>query len=157
MAAAIGLGLLLVLGRALKGGGDDPDPARQRPGFLDAEELPVPAPPRVPGVPAPGRRALVFFTRHPSILCRELARTTLDEKADLIVVAFGGACPEARAIIADDTGQKARAYGMPRPANGGYPVGYVVVDGHGMIRYRTLDPGVARHLPEVATMVKATE
>ena len=63
LAAAVGLGLLLGLARAAEGPLDDPDPAWQRPGFLDAGDLPAPAPRVAPGVPAPGRPTVVFFER----------------------------------------------------------------------------------------------
>jgi len=35
-------------------------------------------------------------------------------------------------------------------------MGYAVVDAHGLIRYRTLDPAVADELDEVKTIVGAT-
>ena len=156
MSAALGLGLLLVAGEASRGPRDDPDPARQRPGFLDAGELPAPAPPLTHRVSSLVGPAVVFFTEDPANLCRELAKSRLEEKADLILVVRVGreACPYVQ--VSDADGQVARAYDMPRPSKGGFPVGYAVVDNKGMIRYRTLDPRAGHHLPEVRTIVEAT-
>jgi hypothetical protein len=157
MTAALGLGVLLVAGEASREPRDDPDPVWQRPGFLDAGELPVPAPPLAPGVPPIGRPAVVFFTRDPANLCQALAKSRLAEKADLILVGLGAdGCPHVRSVVDDDDGHAARSYGMRSPEDGRYPVGYVVVDSKRAIRYRTLDPGVGQHLPEVGTMVEAT-
>ena len=55
----------------------------------------------------------------------------------------------------DPDGSVAEAYGMRSPRGGGPPVGYALVDAHGAIRYRTLDPDVADQLGEVGTMVGA--
>lgn len=146
--------------RAGQMGGDDPDPARQRPGLLDTGGLPVPSP-RVDGVPRPGRAAVVFFAGSPEVsadLCRAVP-ASISARADVVVVAgVGGAppCP-AGAAVADPDGRVARAVGLPQPRDRGAPTGYAVIDGRGRLRYRTLDPTLpgAAALREVETMLGA--
>lgn len=154
------LGLCLALARAAEGPLDDPDPAWQRPGLLDVGELPAPAPTVVPGVPAPGRPAVVFFVRPRGVdkLCAVLGESRLARRTATAVVVAGrqsSGCQAAGAVVADPVGDVAEAYGMRRPRDGGPPVGYAVVDAAGDIRYRTLDPAVADRLDEVSTMVAA--
>ena len=158
--AAVALGLLLALARSAEGPLDDPDQAWQRPGFLDAGELPAPAPTMAPGVPPPGRPTVVFFVRSDGLgeLCRALGQSSLAEKAATAVVVAGapsGHCAGAGTVVGDPDGAVAEAYGMRRPRRGGPPVGYAVVDAARAIRYRTLDPEVADQLDEVGTIVAA--
>ena len=160
LAAAVVFGALLLVARAARTGGDDPDQARQRPGFLDAGALPVPAP-TVAGIPRPGRRAVVFFAREDdaSELCQELARRrSLVGGADVAVVVAGVPPPACSGgqVVADASGAIARAYALPVPRDGGPPTGYAVIDSDGAVRYRTLDPEVTDQLSEVATIVGAT-
>lgn len=160
LASAVVFGALLLVARAARTGGDDPDQARQRPGFLDAGALPVPAP-SVAGIPRLGRRAVVFFAREgeASELCQELAgRGSIVARADVAVVVAGGSPPACSVgqAVADASGAIARAYGLPVPRDGGPPTGYAVIDSDGAIRYRTLDPEVTHQLREVATIMGAT-
>lgn len=154
------LGVLLVAAGRAANPLDDPDPARQRPGFLDAVGQPTPAPQVTPALPSPGRRAVVFFVR-PGIaagLCRAIAiDASLGRRADLAVVSSGptSACGGVPMVI-DGAGRLAAAFAMRRPRDSGAPVGYAVIDRAGRIRYRTLDPTVADGLREVETMVRAT-
>ncbi|MGH2684576.1 MAG: hypothetical protein ACRDJP_03810 [Actinomycetota bacterium] len=157
--AAVGLGALLVMARAAESPLDDPDPARQRPGLLDVDALPLPAPEVAPGIPAPGRRAVVFFERPDRVaaLCRSLGRTTIPKEAVVVVVVSERTAkdcgPGVRTI--SDTGGLGRAFGLPSPRDGGPPVGYAVVDAGGRIRYRTLDPSQTEELQEVVTILEA--
>ena len=157
VALAVLLGALLAVARASESGLDDPDPAWQRPGFLDAGALPVPAPRLSGELPRPGRRAVAFFARPDGVarLCRALAGGDLAERADLAIVVSGPGRCGGVATVEDASGSLARAYGMRRPRDGGPPVGYAVVDRRGQIRYRTLDPSGAAGLGEVQTMVAA--
>lgn len=161
LAAAIGLGLLLLVARVAREPLDDPDPAWQRPGFLDAGDLPVPAPPVAPGIPARARPTVVFFVRAAGFpeLCRVLASGPLPREAAATAVVVSGSaspgCEGADALVSDPDGALAAAYGMRSPRGGGPPVGYAVVDRAGAVRYRTLDPAVADELSEVRTMVDA--
>ncbi len=160
LVAAVGLGLLLVVARLARDPLDDRDPAWQRPGFLDAGELPVPAPQVAPGVPADGRPTVVIFERADRLaeLCRALKGAALPGRpatAVVVVDATTGRCDGAGTVVGDPQRELAQAYGLRPTRGGGPPVGYAVVDGGGAIRYRTLDPAVADQLAEVATMVAA--
>ena len=159
LVVAVGSGVLLTIARASTGPLDDPDPAHQRPGLLDLGELPAPAPPVSDEVPSQGREAAVFFVRPAELqaLCRGLADTDLAGEPDLAVVVDGpiAPCSAEVAVVADPQGRLADAYGLRPPADGGAPVGYVVVDEAGRIRYRTLDPKVADLLGEVDTILRA--
>ncbi len=140
---------------------DDPDLAFQRPGFLDAHHAPAPAPPVAPGVPTPGTRVVVFFTRpeHLPELMSKLARasslTGLVQSVVVVSGAASGGVVSGVPVVTDPDGRLAAAFMLDRPRDGGPPVGYAVVDSHGQIRYRTLDPGMADRLDEVETMVRA--
>ena len=138
---------------------DDPDPARQRPGFLDAVGHPTLAPELAPNVPRSGHLTVAFFTRRDDAasVCRQVGNDRrLRSKATLAVVApVPVRCPPAVTAPADTDGSLARAFGMRRPRDGGYPVGYAVIDTAGRIRYRTLDPNLTADLKEVATILRA--
>lgn len=160
LAVVATLGALLLIAEHARSPLDDPDPARQRPGFLDPFGHPTFAPPLLPGFPTPGRRAVVFFVA-PGLaapLCKAVESDhSLERRADVAIVFSGESegCRRARAVT-DADGALVRAFAMPRPRDGGPPVGYAVVDGAGRIRYRTLDPTVVDHLGEVETIVRAT-
>lgn len=139
---------------------DDPDPARQRPGILDFGSLPERAPPLTPALPVDGRRTVVFFERtaaHAAQLCAA-ASAFEGQNVDMVVVAPDRApatCSAPLVVVRDD-GDLARRYGLPRPRDGGLPVGYAIVDSAGWIRYRTLDPAVLDELYEVSVMLSDT-
>jgi len=156
VAAAVGLGLLLAVASA-RGPLDDPDPARQRPGFLDSGGATAPA--VAAGVLLPGRRGVVFFVRPGQIgpLCQALPASGLRSKASLAVAVSSPAdCPGQTTLVVDNGGL-ARRFGMPTPVDGGPPVGYALIDSAGRIRYRTLDPRGAGGLDEVATLLADVE
>ncbi|MFP5319169.1 MAG: hypothetical protein ACLGI2_12875 [Acidimicrobiia bacterium] len=157
LGVAVLFGALLGVARAARTGLDDPDPAWQRPGFLDAGPLPQPAPRVTQDLPRRGRPAVVFFVRPAGVaeLCHSLATHRLGQSADLVIAVSGtGRCPGATALE-DPSGALARAYGLRDPRDGATPVGYAVVDGQGRIRYRTLDPTMAEELDEVDTVLGA--
>lgn len=160
LAAVVGLGLLLAVSRGTRTGGDDPDPARQRPGILDLGELPVPAPRLAPGVPAQGMPTVVFFAapRHLAALCAALHRppARLGEAQLVVVTPPGrGPCAPGVTVLDVDLAAAARSFGLPAPRHGRLPTGYAVVDATGRTRYRTLDPRLDELLDEVATMLRA--
>jgi hypothetical protein len=157
--AALGFAVLLVAADHARGQLDDPDPARQRPGVVDTGALPAPAPELVDGIPTTGRRAVVFFERPGGLerLCRALAGSTLGQQADVVVVvsAQGAPCEGRTGLVVDPAASYARRVGLDVPRDGGPPVGYAVVDSRRRIRYRTLDPHMAKGLGEVATILAA--
>lgn len=156
---AVVFGAMLVVARAAEGPLDDPDPALQRPGFLDVGALPQPAPPVTEDVPRAGRPAVVFFTRPDRLpgLCHALSGHRLEEQADVVVVVAGngGKCATGGATVTDESGRLAGRYGLRHPNDAGAPIGYAVVDEQRQIRYRTLDPAVQDELDEVETILKA--
>ncbi len=160
LTSAVLLGGLLALSALARGPLDDPDPARQRPGLLDLGALPSPAPRVSVEVPAPGLAALVLFERMDRLagLCEALGHHRFAGGAVVVVVVPGpgGACASGIAVVGDPAGALAAQFGLDRTRDGGAPVGYAVVDGHGDIRYRPLDPSVATQLGEIDTILRAT-
>ncbi len=155
---ALVTGALLFVAQASEGPLDDRDPAEQRPGYLDAGQLPQRAPPLPRELGRFRRRTVVFFERPDGLadLCESLRDDDLEQDAAIAVLVSGRAAPCRGVPTAVDRAVAyAAAIGMRRPRDGGPPVGYAVVDAHGQVRYRTLDPGVADRLDEVTTIVKA--
>ena len=150
------LGGIVLAARGLRTPGDDPDPARQRPGILDLGPLPEPAP-AVAGLELPGgRRAVVFFAApdREQELCGALAASELAaDEAVFVVKATPGSCAPGVRVVAADVARAADAFGLPSPRTASVATGYAVVDSSGRIRYRTLDPVAPALLDEVATMV----
>ena len=141
----------------------DPDPAYQRPGFLDV----IPAYAAAPlgmNLPAPHTRSVVFFTRpqFESDLVGALTDdATLQSAAHLVVVVCGPAVRAAAAVsasiavVTEGAGCPAAAlYRMRTPRDGGAPVGYAIVDSAGVVHYSTLDPDVVNLLGEVEVMTR---
>ena len=56
-------------------------------------------------------------------------------------------------MLADRDEAIARAFKLRKPVDGGYPVGYVLVDSLGFIRFRTLDPRYERRAWEVKLLL----
>jgi len=99
----------------------------------------------------------MFFIRPDGVagLCESLSDADLSSRADLVVVVSGAGNCGSVSTVNDPTARLAAAHGLRRPKAGGPPVGYAIVDSRGQIRYRTLDPGVAAELGEVATILRA--
>ncbi len=155
--AVLGAGLLTV--HLNMSGLDDPDPAHQRPGFLDANP-PRATAPAVPGLGRPGTRTVVFFTRADRMPRLQQALAGPDGRAlhrvAHVVVVQDTAGPTSGGAIPDPQDVLSRSYQMRRPRDHGAPVGYAVVGPDGTIRYRTEDPEQGQHLSEALTMVEAT-
>jgi alkyl hydroperoxide reductase subunit AhpC len=62
---------------------------------------------------------------------------------------------ERVAVVVDEAGTVARAVGMPEPRDGGFPVGYAVIDSQADVRYATLDPRYLEHGFELDTVTAA--
>ncbi len=157
LGSAILLGALLVFAQIARSSLDDPDPARQRPGFVDPSPLPQPAPMIDADRPRPGREMVAFFVRPGDVdpLCRILRSENLERRADIVIVVAGTGTCDAALIVDDRPARLARTYGLPAPREGGARVGYAIIDGEGNIRYRTLDPVIAGDLSEVDTILEA--
>ena len=138
---------------------DDPNPAHQRPGYLDANGHRTPAPP-VTGLGPSGTRTVVFFTRTDRLARLRTALAGPDGQAlrrtARVVVVQDTRGTAQTGVVNDPTDRLSHAYDLRRPRDGGAPVGYAVVGPDGTVRYRTLDPGVEQHLSEALTMATAT-
>ncbi len=157
LAIAALLGALLGLAEFARPGLDDADPARQRPGFLDAGSLPQPAPTVAADRPRPRHRLVVFFVRSGDVdsVCTSISADHLVRRADLVMAVAGAGRCDAVTTVADPQSQFARAYGLSEPRSGETPVGYAVVDRESQIRYRTLDPAVRDNMTEIDTVLRA--
>ena len=60
-------------------------------------------------------------------------------------------------VVSGDGQRVADAVGMPTPLDGGYPIGYALIDARARVRYTTLDPAYLSHAFEVATMTEAVQ
>ena len=158
LTVAIVMGVLLGLAEWRRNALNDPDPAWQRTGILlsaQTNETPADLKPR------PGHRAIIFFARTliDRYLFHDLAdQSDLMEAADLIVGTPDGSRPiienGIQRFVMDPDGSLARAVGLHRPMDDGPPVGYVLVDSHGSIRYRTLDSGFGQRAWEMKLLLR---
>lgn len=123
-----------VLTRGVVSGLDDPDPARQRSGVVTGAAS-------APLGPAELRQRLpdggvVFLERDDRAgpLCEALQASALDWRA--VIVTTGDPPPACAsvAIAGVAASNAARAVRLPRPRDGGAPVGYVILDEAGRIR-----------------------
>lgn len=158
MLAVAFFGGLLALAQAAEEPLDDPDPAFQRPGFLDVGDLPEPAPELRSDIALTGMPTVVLFERADRVarLCRALDDHTFASDARAVVITptepTGDSCADQTVVV---DAALADEFGLRNPRAGGPPVGYAVVDRDGRIRYRTLDPAVATLLDEIDTIIGA--
>ena len=140
---------------------DDPKPAQQRAGYLDAVGERDTAPLVTISRPARGKVTVIFFVRSAQqrpLLSGLSKPAALPTNVDAFVVGGRPDLAESRfASVSDVDAALARGYAMPVPRDGGYPVGYAIVGPDSTIRYRTLDPDVAGRLDEVRTIVAALQ
>ncbi len=161
LAVAGGMGGLLGLAEHARHPLNDPDLSQQRTGILmpAGEE-------RAPSI-QPGwgtrRGTIILFARtlKGRHLFRDLAdQSDLTSAADLIVVTHDESRPVIETgihtFLTDHDESIARAFGLRRPIDGGYPVGYVIVDAQGFIRFRTLDAGFDRRAWEMKLLLSGT-
>lgn len=137
---------------------NDPDQAHQRTGVL----IPTgqePAP-RIPPPNIAGRPVLIIFDRTLAgkHLFHDLAdRSDLTRNTELLVVTSDGSRPVIETgidhMLADQDQSIARAFDLRKPVDGGYPVGYVLLDASGFIRFRTLDPGYDKRAWEILLLL----
>lgn len=132
LACAVLFGGLLAWAESSRNPKDDPDPARQRGVYLHS---PRPAPSVIPGFPRQGKRLAVIFVRsaREQMLFHDLAlQSDITSLGDLVIVTADGSVPDVRqgleAVVADRAGAIVKAYRLERPRDGGYPVGYALVD-----------------------------
>lgn len=133
VAVAIGAGLLLE--NAVRSGEDGANPIRERVGFTFDEGFAVPT---LPGV-VEGKRTAVLFVRpqRAAAACRWAAGSPFTGVTMVMVAPERVACPGV-SVSLDGDGRLARAFQMRRSEDGGYPVGFAVLDSDGGLRYNTL-------------------
>ena len=151
------MGVALAVAEHRRNALNDPDQAWERTGLL----LPAKTyqAPNLGG--APGRPVVVFFARSLSdgYLFHDLAdQSDLASMAALVVVTPDGSRPlietGIKDIATDADGSLATAVGLHRPIDGGYPVGYALIDSDGYLRFRTLDPGFEQRAWEIKLLLK---
>jgi hypothetical protein len=100
---------------------------------------------------------VVLFVREPpqpDALAQWLA--AVPDGADVRVVVPEPTTAELPArVVVDPFNKLADVVDMPRPVDGGRPVGYAVVDSDRVVRYATLDPSYLTNSFEVTTIVGA--
>lgn len=152
------MGVLLGFAETWRSPLNDPDQAWQRTGvLLPAQTYPAPT---AEIEPRPRHRVIIFFARSLTdrYLFHDLAdQSDLASTTDLIVVTPDGSRPiiqnGIRSFVTDIEGSLANAVGLHRPIDRGHPVGYVLVDSQGYIRFRTLDPGFGQHAWEIKLLL----
>ena len=157
LAVALSMGVALAVVEHQRNPLNDPDQAWERTGLLlPAKTYQAPS----LGV-APGRPVVVFFARSLSdrYLFHDLAdQSDLASMATLVVVTPDGSRPlietGIKDIATDADGSLATAAGLHRPIDGGYPMGYALIDSDGYLRFRTLDPGFEQRAWEINLLLK---
>ncbi|HSF67686.1 MAG TPA: hypothetical protein VLA67_09695 [Nitrospiraceae bacterium] len=157
LAVALSMGVALAVAEHRRNALNDPDQAWERTGLLlPAKTYQAPS----LGV-APGRPVVVFFARSLSdgYLFHDLAdQSDLASMSALVVVTPDGSRPVIQTgiqrFVSDGDGSLAAAAGLHRPIDGGYPVGYALIDSDGYLRFRTLDPGFGQRAWEIKLLLK---
>ncbi len=156
--AAVVLGGLQAIAVASYSKQDDPDQAAQRPGFISNQSEHAPP---IEGVSYSKRPTVIIFDRMAmaSSIFHDLAdQAIISERANLVLITNRNMKPKilngTTVVATDSSGALATSFQLNKPSDGGYPIGYVIVDSHGFIRYRTLDPEYAHHGDEIEIILK---
>lgn len=156
----IALALLVLGGVPGPGPLDHADKAEQRTGILiPASEAVNVTELDLPGDPVGDDRTLVVFDRaapDPDRF-REWGQALPRGTETVIVLPASAAAHLPAKVVTHDPERMAAALRMDTPQDGGFPIGYAIVDSAGLLRYQTLDPGYLAHPSEVATMVGAVQ
>jgi hypothetical protein len=111
-----------------------------------------------------GRPVVIIFDR--TLAGRHLFHDLADQSdlarnAELVVVTSDGSRPVIETgidhMLADQDETIARAFDLRKPVDGGYPVGYVLIDSSGSVRFRTLDPGYDKRAWEIRLLLNEME
>ncbi len=158
----LGVGIILAglqfIAQASYSRQDNPDQANQRPGFVTThpEKAPI-----IDGVSYTLRPTLIIFDRNPiptKIIQNQAKQTLISDRATIILVTKSDIQQEnlsgVKKILNDRDQAIARKFNFDTPTDGGYPVGYAVVDSKGFLRYRTLDPSYSQHRDGIETILK---
>ena len=139
---------------------DNPDQAEQRSGLLvPAAEAREVSGLQLPGSPIGQRTTVIVFDR--SIPDPQRFRDWLAAvptgTTTVLAVPQPSAGDEVDNVVTDPRRQIAEAVDMPTPVDGGYPIGYAVIDAEARVRYATLDPGYLSHDFAIATMAAVVQ
>lgn len=133
---------------------DQADPAYQRDGLLlDGPRVEQ----DVPGLQLGERPVVVLFERRPpdrQALAVWLESVPAAARVQLVLLEPTRVELPVEVVV-DPVDEIADVLGMPRPVDGGRPVGYAVVDAARVVRYATLDPEYLGNGFEVTTIVRA--
>ncbi len=142
--ASVVLTIVVVLLVRSPGPRDDPNPAYQRDGLLLSGPM---LPAQVSGVNFGGHPVVVLFERQPPSGPKFNAwrAQVAHHGVQLVVVVTGS----------DRAASLAAALRLPRPVDGGPPIGYAVVDSARTLRYSTLDPAYLDNAFEVNVITGA--
>jgi hypothetical protein len=135
---------------------DDPDPAYQRDGLLlDGPVLEE----QIAGVELGGRPVVLLFVREPPDPgdLRAWAGSVPEVADPYVVLPQPTTADLPLPAVVDPLNTLADAVGMPRPVDGGRPVGYAVVDSARAVRYATLDPVYLSNGFEIATILGSVQ
>ena len=138
---------------------DDKDLAFQRPGFLMETDAKAPPIIRETGADKP---MLLIFDRSfaDKVLFHDLGlQADLSALADIIIISQDTSRPTITngitASLSDTDMQLANELLKREPHDGGYPVGYVIIDTDNTVRYSTIDPHYSHNAKEIRKIVKA--
>jgi hypothetical protein len=158
LGVAVILGSLQLIAQQSYSKQDDPDQAKQRPGFVSEQRETAPS---LAGVAYGNRPTVIIFDRMSmnSSVFHDLAdQAIISDRANLIFVTESDMKPTilggVKATFTDSDESIAKKYHFDTPTDGGYPVGYVIIDSKGIIRYRTLDPNYMHNADEIEITLK---
>ena len=134
-AAAVVLGAGLLVEHVTRNGMDAANPIRERIGMASYSRL---AAPQVAGTVA-GRRTAVLFVRpqQADSVCRWASEGHLPDVTTVVVAPENLDCKGVPLSIDRDR-RLADGFGMRKAKDGGYPVGFALLDSAGGLRYTTL-------------------
>ena len=134
-AAAVALGAGLLIEHAMRNGIDAANPIRERIGMAAYSAFPAP---KVSGT-VQGKRTAVLFVRPEQAhsVCTWASEGHVGDVAMVVVAPEKVDCGNVPLTIDPDR-RLADGFGMRRAKDGGYPVGFALLDGSGGLRYNTL-------------------
>jgi hypothetical protein len=133
--AAIVLGGGLIVEDVTRNGMDAAEPIRERIGMASYRSFPAP---QVAGV-VPGVRSAILFVRpeQAESVCSWAAGRPIGNLTMVVVSPENLDC-KGVPLSLDPDRELADGFGMRRPKDGGYPVGFALLDSQGGLRYTTL-------------------
>jgi hypothetical protein len=136
---AVLLGGGLIAEKALRNGADGAAPIRERTGFVYDVAQSVPS---ISGLVS-AKRTAVLFARpaQAQAVCQWAAGIPLPDVTMVLVAQKQVPCPPGVTENVDPDGKLAQGFHFRPTKDGGYPVGYALLDSNGGFVYNTLDRG----------------